>query len=340
LSKSLARPRAGGYFSVETLIMKTMANKTSLQVDRTSETSAASRVGLMAALALALALTGGGFYYWQQARQRTVETVDAPAPSGELSQPTITLLAGLNTPINLRLFAPADVSALPAALGDYVTRVAGLLAEYERLSDGKVRVSKHDPQSNAAAKTAAGAAGMLPFASENGTIIYLGLTVGNGARVETLALLAPEWEAALEADVSRAISRVTATTPSSTRPGNQAAATPTSIDPAVSEELLRTFPDLASRSFEEVAQTLREGALEEFKSASLEMQAKVQLAQQALADARQNKSEAAQQTALKAFQQVQSEQATKLKLIAARVQDRILVLQRLKDASTPPAAGP
>ena len=116
-----------------------------------------------------------------------------------------------------------------------------------------------------------------------------------------------------------------------------APATPAPIDPAISEELLKRFPDLTSRSFDETAQVLREGAMEEFKTAAIEMQAKVQGAQQQLAAARKNKSEAEQQAALKAFQEVQAEQVHKLKQIAAQLQERIVVLQRLKDTSAPPA---
>ncbi len=316
---------------------KMVTNSSSCRMNRPAAVRAAGRVGFLAFVAVLLILAGGGLWYWRSNRPRTVETAEAAVPSGVLSEATTRLLAGLDSPIDLRLFAPADVSALPAALGGYVSRVRGLLAEYESAAAGKVRVSKRDPHTDKAAKAAAGAAGIVPFASENGEIVYLGLTVGNGARVEAIAPLAPEWEAALESDISRAISRVTASAAVPAQPGTQTPATPAPIDPAISEELLKTFPDLASRSFEDAAQVLREGAREEFKSAALEMQAKVQLAQQQLVAAQQSKSEAEQQAALKALQQVQSEQSHKIKQIAARLQDRMVVLQRLKETSAPSA---
>jgi ABC-type uncharacterized transport system len=317
--------------------MNLVTNRSSSRVDRSPTTRAAGRLGLLVFVALLLILAGGALWYWRPNRPRMMEAFEAAAPSGVLSETTIRILAGLDSPIELKLFAPTDVNALPAALGGYVSRVKGLLAEYESAAAGKVRVSKRDPQTDKAAKAAAGAAGIVPFASENGEIVYLGLTVGNGTRVETVAPLAPEWEAALESDISRALSRVTASAAAPARPGAQPPAMATPIDPAISEELLKTFPDLASRSFEEAAQVLRESAFEQFKTAAIEMQAKVQLAQQALAAARQNKSEAEQQAALKAFQEIQAEQANKLKAIAARLQERIVVLQRLKETSAPPA---
>jgi D-ribose pyranose/furanose isomerase RbsD len=317
---------------------KMVTNSSSCRMNRPATARAAGRVGFLAFVALILILAGGGLWYWRSNRPRTVETAEAAAPSGVLSETTTRILAGLDSPIDLSLFAPSDVSALPAALGGYVSRVKGLLAEYESAAAGKVRVSKRDPQTDKTAKAAAGAAGIVPFASENGEIVYLGLTVGNGARVETVSPLAPEWEAALESDISRAISRVTASAAAATaRPGAPTPAAATPVDPAISEELLKTFPDLASRSFDDAAQVLRESAFAQFKAAAIEMQAKVQLAQQALAAARQNKSEAEQEAALKAFQEIQAEQANKLKAIAARLQERLVVLQRLKDTSTPPA---
>ena len=77
---------------------------------------------------------------------------------------------------------PREISVLPEALGGYVTRVESLLAEYERAAAGKLRIIKSDPQSDAAAKVAAGAAGAhMPFTTEAGEVVYLGLTIGSGA---------------------------------------------------------------------------------------------------------------------------------------------------------------
>jgi hypothetical protein len=311
---------------------KMVRNSSSFKMNRPAATRAAGRVGLLAFVVLILTLAGGGLWYWRLHNQPAAETVASAAPSGELSETTTRILGGLQTPIDLRLFA--------RALSGYVTRVESLLTKYESAAAGKVRVSQRDPQTDPVAKAAAGAAGVAPFASEHGEIVYLGLTVGNGARVETVSPLAPEWEAALESDISRAISRVTASAAAPTRPGATTPAAATPIDPAISEELLKKFPDLASRSFDDAAQVLREAALEEFKSAVLEMQTNVQVAQQRLVAARQNKSEVEQQTALKAYQQVQSEQDVKLKEIPARLQERIVVLQRLKSASAAAAPTP
>ena len=285
-------------------------------------------------LIVAFLLTAtGSWLYWRQTRQQPVEVAEPVAPSVVLSESTAKILAGLETPVDLRLFAPADVSALPEELVAYLNRVEMLLTEYERVAAGKVRVLKNDPQTDAAAKIAAGAAGVVPFASANGEIVYLGLTVGAGPRIESIAPLAPEWEAALESDVSRAITRVKAKQITRSVPAaNQSPAAPTPIDPAISEELLRTFPDLAAQPFDAVAKVMRERTLEEFKVVAAETQAKVAEAQKSLAAAQAKKSEAAVLAAQQDLQRVQAEQTSKLNGITAQLQERIAVLQQLQAA--------
>lgn len=278
-------------------------------------------------------LVAGGWFYWRQTKQPVVEVVVPVAPGVTLSESTTRILSGLDSAIELRLFAPAADAVLPADLGGYLARVESLLAEYERVAAGKLRLVKSDPQTDRAAKAAAGAAGVVPFASESGEIVYLGLTVGAGARIESIAPLAPEWEAALESDVSRAIARVTAKQITrSVAAANQSPATPAPIDPVISEELLRAFPDLAAQPFDAVAKIMRERTLEEFKIAAAETQAKVTEAQKSLAEAQAQKSEAAVLAAQKILQRVQADQTGKLNGITAQLQERITVLEQLKAA--------
>ena len=322
---------------IANLIMKTAMNKKNLKSDFSFPTRASTRAGLLVILALGFGLAVGGVCYWRLSKSHVEESVEAPTPGVVLSQTTTRILAGLDTTINLNLFAPADVSALPATLSGFVTRVESLLAEYERTAAGKLRVTKCDPQSDAAAKAAAGAAGVVPFASDNGEIVYLGLTVGNGVHIESISPLAPEWEAALESDVTRAIQRVSAKTVVKTQMVNQNPAQPLPIDPAISEELLRMFPDLASQSFDDAAKVLRESALAEFTAAVRAMQLKVQETEKQLAAAQGKKSEADPQAAMKQLRAVQDVETKKLDEITARLQTRIKVLERLKGVNLPQA---
>ncbi|MGC3961696.1 MAG: Gldg family protein [Verrucomicrobiota bacterium] len=320
-------------------MMKTAANFRTKENERRSDRLGASQLTLTILLAAGLILALGGLWF---SHRTSLPPASAPAtpPTPGLSEATQKILAGLPTSIEVRFFAPDDAVTLPENLRSYIMRVSQLLAEYERGAAGKLRINRADPQTDLAAKTAAGAAGVVPFGSETGEIVYLGLTVGNGAQIESITPLTPEWETALESDLSRAIQRLTTQTASvkPTRSGKRATAQPDPINPATSEQLLKMFPDLATRSYDSMAQELRTATLEEFKVATAELQTKVSAAQQALADAQANKSAAEQQEALQNFQRVQAEQAEKLKGITAWLQERLTVLQRLKTApelSTP-----
>lgn len=311
-----------------------MKTATNFQAEKKAHRSyqAASRLVVLGLVGTGFFLACGGFWFANRTKPAPVtpapETITGPI----LSATTQRILASLTTPLDLTFFAPDAAVALPESLCSYINRVSDLLAVYEREAAGKLRLHRRDPQTDAAAKTAATTAGVVPFASGTGEIVYLGLIVGNGARTEAITPLAPEWEAALESDLSRTIQRLAsapaaaASTRSTARKETQAAP----IDPVISEQLLKMFPDLATRSYDAMAQELRAATLEEFKAGTLEMQTKVSAAQQTLADAQANKSAAEQQEALKQFQAVQAEQTEKLKEITAWLQARLTALQQLK----------
>jgi hypothetical protein len=141
-----------------------------------------------------------------------------------------------------------------------------------------------------------------------------------------LAQLSPEWEPALESDLSRSIARIIDTKPevpqsiTSTAPATSAA----------TEEVKRSIPNMASVSLDEGKQLLRAAALKDFKDAAAQMEIQVKEAQRQLTAAQNGKSEAEQQAAMKNLQQVQAEQSEKLKQIAARLQSQLAALEQLK----------
>ncbi|MFO1514591.1 MAG: Gldg family protein [Verrucomicrobiota bacterium] len=252
-----------------------------------------------------------------------------------LSDSTKTILQRLDSPVDIKFYSPSVPATLPESLAAYLVRVQRLLSAYEQAGAGNIRVIQSDPALESLAKTTAGAEGVLPFAGNNGEICYLGITVAKAGRKETIPQLSPDWEAALESDVSRAIARVNSSVATPATPDAQAGMSPTPMDPMISEELLRTIPDLESRSFDDAAKILRESALVEFTAAVRTMQGKVQETQKQLAESPGNKSEADQQAAMKQLQQVQAEETKKLDEITARLQARIKVLERLKGVNRP-----
>lgn len=295
---------------------------------------APNRAPLFLLTLVALVLIGGGGLCWMQFRNSTTIILE-PAPNAvKLSDSTRRILDELSVPLEISFFAPGETSVVPESLRGYIGRVANLLAEYEHVAAGKLRVQQSDPQTNPPAKTAAQLAGLNPFTTETGELVYLGLTVGTSTQIETIAPLAPEWEAALESDLSRAIQRVTTklTSTKSPRPAGRSVVTGAPIDPAVNAQLLKLFPDLKTRPYDDMAQELRLATLEEFKVATAELQRKVSAAQQTLAEAQASQNAVAQEAALKNFQQVQAERTEKLKAITAWLQERLTALQQLKAA--------
>jgi len=299
-----------------------------------SDRRGGARIFVLVTVAFVVGLGVGAYFYYRHVQAERPVSIEAPGVV--LSEATQAVLQRLESPVDITLYAPSDLAALPQALSDFAARADQLLAEYERAGQGKIRLNRTDPTSSASAKTAAGAVGILPFAGKDGAICYLGIAIARASQKETIPQLSPDWEAALESDLSRAIARVTASVATPASPATQTGTSAAPIDPAISEELLRTIPDLDSRSYDDAAKVLREASLVEFTAAVREMQAKVQATQKELA-AQGNKAEADQQAAIKELQQVQAEQNQKLGEIAARLQARLQVLERLKGVNRSPS---
>lgn len=288
---------------------------------------ASARIVVLVAVAFVLGLACGGYVYFRKVKSE-MPAIEQPADL-VLSDSTRTILQRLDSPVDLRFYSPSDLATLPDSLSAFAARASQLLSAYEQAGGGNIRLVQSDPALQSPAKTMAGAEGVLPFSGRNGQVCYLGITVAKGDRKETIPQLSPDWETALESDISRAIARVSASVGMPTAPAVQGGASTTPVDPAISEELLRTIPDLDSRSFDDAAKLLREAALAEFAAAVQEMQSKIGEKQKELA-AQSNKPDSDQQAAVKQLQQVQTEQGKKLSEITARLQARLQVLERLK----------
>ena len=96
------------------------------------------------------------------------------------------------------------------------------------------------------------------------------------------------------------------------------------------EEVKRALPNVAAVSVAEGTRILRETTLKEFAAAADEMEIRLKEAQQRATQAQSGGSAADQQATVKQLQQVQLEQAEKLKEITARLSARIAALQQLK----------
>jgi hypothetical protein len=285
------------------------------------------QIKLLAAVCLLIGVGIGTVWLYRAATRRAVTVSEEKSDQRlvELSDGTKAVLQRLDSPIEIRFYALLDRASGPDSLQTFATRVDQLLSAYQQAARGKIKVIRYNSRSDL--KTAA-ADGIKPFALDKGDDCYLGLAVVRNGQKESFPQLSPEWEQALESDLSRAIARlINAPSPA------EIAAAVSQIDPAVTAEVKRQIPNFASVSMEEGTRILRESALKDFRVAANEREIQVREAEERFNQAQNGKSEAEQQAALKHLQQVRADQIEKLRQITTRSSAQIEALRRLKEAS-------
>jgi len=251
---------------------------------------------------------------------------DAQNPA-TLSDATKEVLQHLDAPVEIRFYSMLDASSVADSVQSYASRADQLLALYEQVAGHKLKVIRCTSSGNAGGK-AAEADGITPFNIDRGEACFLGLAVVCGSQKESLPCLAPEWEQALESDLTRAITRATTRAADAKRGAPPA----TRIAPATLVEVRRAIPNLENVSLKDGAKTLRDAALVRFQQASLEMQAQVTEAEQRYIEAGKE-SEAAQQAAGEQLRKIKAEATGKLKHIALDSHAQVAALQQLKKAT-------
>jgi hypothetical protein len=276
---------------------------------------------------LSAVIAGAAVYYWMHSRPAV--RPESTARSSALSESSLAVIQHLTNPVEIRFYSILDPASVPQPLRDYATRVAALLSQYELESNGKLRVTRHADVGNDEDARRAAADQITPFNLHLGNTCYFGIAVAQGEQKESLPQLSPEWEPALEADLSRAIARVSA---ERERTGT-ARAEPAADHRAALEQVRDTVPDLDSLTLDEAKKRLREKSFAEFKAAAAKLETELQAAQERVAAAHQSGSEADQQAALRALQQAQQAQVTQLKAIAAQSQAQVEALEQFKRAA-------
>lgn len=278
---------------------------------------------------LAGAVAGAVWLYYAAQRTPAVGSESAGPYTPVLSESTLAVLRELDAPAEIRFYSVLDTATVPDALSAFAGRVDQLLSAYQQAAGGKLKLTRIGAQASLNMDSAA-ADGVQVFNLDRGEASYLGVALILKGRRETLPRLSPDWEPALEADLTRALVRLQ----DATRPVPVPAPVALSqINTAAVQEIRALIPNLVAVSVEEATQILREAALKDFKAAAKEMETQVKEAEQRLAQARNGGSEADQQAARKHLLQVQAEQTEKLKQVAARSALQIDTLQQLKAAA-------
>ena len=294
----------------------------------TSQQAGTRTIVLLLALCVLGVATSAFWLY--SAANRGPAAVSGPAGTASgirLSDSTRAALDRLSSPLEIRFYALLDRATVPASLTAFAGRVGQLLSAYQQAAGGKVKVTSITSMSDANANAAA-ADGITAFNRDKGEVCYLGIALVLSGQKETLPRLAPEWEQALEPDLTRAIERLL----DATRPVAAPAAV-SQTDTNALQEVKALIPDVAAVSVEEGKRILREASLKGFIVTAKEMQAQVKEAEQRLAQARNGGTATEQEAATKHLQQVQAEQEVKLKQIAAESQAQIDAFLQLKAAS-------
>ncbi len=290
---------------------------------RNAPTSAQARTVLLLFVCFIVGL-GVGAYWYYRASHPNPATAGEPASS--LSEATRLVLKELGSPVEIRFYSLLDPATTSEAVQDFARRTSQMLSAYEQEADGKIKVNRESTRSDAAT-VAATADGLKVFNLEKGEPCFLGLALICKDQKETLAQLSPDWEAALESDLSRALVRVVTPKPVARTPR---VASPTQLDTNAIAEVKSAIPDLESVSLADATQTLRVAALKEFTAATEAMDRAVKKAEQRIIQAQAGASEAEKQAAVKNLQQLQAEHTAKLQQIAARLQSQIDALKQIK----------
>jgi hypothetical protein len=295
---------------------------------RPAEQAGARTILLVAAVFL-LGIAASAFLFYTISKRGPTganNEVGGP-PAIQLSDATRAVLSRLDAPVEIRFYAVLDPASVSESVTAFARRVDQLLSAYQQEGGDKIKLTRFNLQSNLN-PNAAPADGIQAFNMDKGDACYLGVALVLNGRKETLPRLSPEWEQALEPDVTRAIGRLL----DATRPV-PAPVTVAQMDTNAIQEVKALIPNLGAVSVEEGKRILQDAAYKDFTAATKEMQAKVQEAEQRLELALNGGSEAERQEARKQLQQVQAEQTDKLQQIAARAKARIDALQQLKSSA-------
>lgn len=276
----------------------------------------AARPGLLLAI-LALAVFAAiGFEYYRAAQARKTA---AQSTAGNLSSSTSTVLNELKSPVEIRFYALLDPRSTSESMRAFAGRVDQLLAEYERAGNGKIHVTRIN-EINDANSEAAAADGIHGFNRDKGDTCYLGIAAERNGQKETMAELSPDWEQALEPDLSRVVQRVNEMTPPGAAPANVS-----DSEIAAAQKAIAANPNLATATLDEGKQILRDDALTQFKAAVTDMQNQIAAVEDQVKQGTLSAADAGKQ-----IEQIRATQTAKIQQITGQFHDQTAAFAQSK----------
>jgi len=125
-----------------------------------------------------------------------------------LSEGTKKMLRGLQSPVKVRLYFSQGDQAIPVQMRSFAQRVDDMVKEFKSVAGDKLVVERYNPKPDSEEEDAAQLDGIDAQQLYTGESFYLGLSVSQLDRKQTIPTIAPQRERLLEYDLARAIARV------------------------------------------------------------------------------------------------------------------------------------
>jgi ABC-type uncharacterized transport system involved in gliding motility auxiliary subunit len=124
-----------------------------------------------------------------------------------LSDGTKKILRNLSSPVTLKLYV-SQGEAVPVPLRSFAQRVEDLVREFKGVAGANLIVERYNPRPDSEEEDAAQLDGVEPQTLGSGEQFYLGASVSQLERKQTLGAITPQRERLLEYDLVRAVSQV------------------------------------------------------------------------------------------------------------------------------------
>lgn len=244
--------------------------------------------------------------------------------SAQLSDHTRNVIAQLKAPVEIRFYSGLPDGEKSAAISSFEEQVRNVLKAYESESKGKISL-KEQPVKSAPEATAATQQGIRPQNLESGNALFMGLVLQQGDLAQVIPALSPDYAAALEPDITRALARIV-----DARKTEAAIAVSEAPTKDVFQSVTNLVPNYATVSVEEATRKLRETMLGDLQKAGDEFEAKMKEVHEALskAEASGNPTEISQ--ARKAITDAELAHNENLKQIVANSTAQLRALEQLK----------
>jgi hypothetical protein len=288
-----------------------------------------ARTSLLLALAFMLCIAAVGYWFYAVSKRTPAPPPNEAAnpPAIQLSDATRAVLGRLDAPLEIRFYSILDPASVAPQVSSFADRVEKVLSAYQSNAGGSIKVTRFGSQANLG-PNAPVADGIQAFNLDKGEPCYLGVALTFKGHKESLSRLSPDFEQALEPDITRAIARL------------EDAAQPVRAPTAVSQvntgavqEVKELIPNLATVSVEEGKRILQNATYKDLELVKKETDALVKEAERRYRQSLNGGSETERQAARQQLEQAQAEQKQKFDQLYSNSAAQIHAFEQLKAAS-------